>query len=155
MNTINKSSSNFENKIDDFKEVNQIKNNSLNLIEKIINKQKTLEKYNFELLWEEVMNALLVYDKKIMEILFFETSNWKNKQNNTSKTIKLSWMWRFSIFNFINIAKEKWLEKIKFDIMLSEIWFYKKIESELKNSNLIKSSEIDILDNKNYFIIKI
>jgi len=145
----------FQKKINSFKEINSIKDESFKILNSKTNWPIKMNEYNFEVLWEEVINALLSYDKEILNILYFETSNWQNKNNKTSKIIKLPWAGRFSIYNFIKIANDKWLKKIIFDIMDSELDFYKKMILELQNSNLIKNVEIIDKKTNKLFIIKI
>lgn len=128
----------FEEKVNFFIEQNYVKNQSLKLLNSSDNWTYKMNEYNFEVWWEEVINALLAYDKTILNILYFETTNWKNKNNQTSKNIQLPWAWRFSIHNFILIAREKWLKQITFDIMESELNFYEIILDELEKSNLIQ-----------------
>lgn len=143
----------FDESIDKF--IKEYWKNSLNELESNETQLGTLKKYNYEINWEEILNALLSYKWDIMQILYFETSNWKNKINRTSKNIKLKWAWRFAIYNFIKTAKENWQESIKFDIMKSEIWFYEKIEKELENSKYILNCELLEKNNKNLFIINL
>lgn len=145
----------FEQKVQSFIEQNSVKDETLQLLDSQFNWTQQMEEYNYEIFWEEAINALIAYDKKILNILYFETCNWTNKNNQTSKLVSLPWAWRFSVFNFIKIAQEKWLKEIKFDIMKSELEFYKKINNELKNSTLVESVSIKTINNNYLFIINL
>lgn len=154
-NQKNQDNGSFQRKVSDFIEQNLVKDIALNLTSRLDNWVQIMEEYNFQILWEEVLNACISYDKKILNILFFETSNWTNKNNTTSKNISIPWIWRFSIYNFIEIAKEKWLEEIIFDIKETELWFYKKMLLELTYYKWINNAEIIKLKTKFIFRISI
>ncbi len=146
---------NFENKVKEFIEKNKIWiDNTPKIIKSVTNQLWTLEEQIIKIVNKEAINTLLLYNKEVLNILYFETANWKNQNNKTTFNKKLPWLWRFAIFNFIELSKEKWLKKILFDIKLSEIWFYEKIFEELKKSNIIKSVKI-IYSEKTIFQIEI
>jgi len=145
----------FEDKVKDFKEKNQISDeNKLKTINSGTNQLWTLEEQIIEINGKEAVNTVIIYNKKILNILYFETANWKNKDNKTTLNKKLPWLWRFAVFNFIELAKEKWLKKILFDIKLTEIKFYEKLFLELKKSKIIKNVKIKY-DKKTIFQIDI
>ena len=143
---------NFEKKIFNFLSTTKP---TFELLEEIKNNIWTLQKIRFIVSWEEIMNALIIFKDDVLEVLYFETVNWKNQLNKTSNNIKISWVWRFSIYNFIQLAKKNWLKQIKFDIKETEIWFYEKIDEEIQLYKGIKKCEIIDKVDRSCFILTI
>ena len=154
MNIIIKKES-FSNKIDTYKnELSKLLDNyNFKILKKLENKWLTMEERALDINWEIVIKSLISYNSKLLNILYFETSNSDKRSESISNNIKIKWSWRFGIYDFINIAKDKNIPEISFDIMESEIWFYETIIKDISNDNIVKNAYIKKWKNSNFFII--